>query len=53
MKCEICGRRIEVSLLNKIRGTFIKDSNGKFHVVCNECQSKFKTKKELLEQINR
>lgn len=51
MKCEICGKRIKVGLLGKIKGTYIKDENGKLHIICDECQRKFKTKKEVLKQL--
>jgi len=52
MKCEICGSKIKETFLGKILGTYIYDEKGKKHVVCYECQKKFKTKKELLEKIN-
>tara|TARA_Y100000310_G_scaffold275528_2_gene292109 strand:+ start:2602 stop:2745 length:144 start_codon:yes stop_codon:yes gene_type:complete len=35
-KCAICKRKVEVTFLNKIRGTFV----GK-KAVCSECQSKY------------
>lgn len=38
MKCDICGKKIEFTFLNKVIGTYIKDSKGKKKVVCNECQ---------------
>ncbi len=51
MKCEICGKKIEETFLNKIIGTIVKDEKGKKHTVCNECESKFLTKAELLKNL--
>ncbi len=51
MKCEICGKKITKNLLNKINGTYVKDENGKLHVVCSDCQRKYKTKEELIKAI--
>jgi len=51
MKCEICKKEIETTFMNKILGTHVKDDKGKKHVVCFECQKKFLTKKEILENI--
>ena len=51
MKCDICGKTIETTFLNKLLGTYIKDSKGKLHPVCFECQKKFKTKEELLKGL--
>ena len=35
-KCKICGNKIEVTFLNKLRGTFIKKK-----AVCSDCQKKY------------
>jgi hypothetical protein len=51
MKCEICKKSIEKNFLNKLFGTYIKDKKGKKHTICNECQSKFETKKEILTNL--
>ncbi len=51
MKCEICSKKIAETFLKKIVGTYVKDEKGKKHLVCFECQKKFSTKKELLENI--
>ncbi len=40
MKCESCGEEIEETILNKIVGTVVKDSQGKEHYFCNNCQKK-------------
>ncbi|MFW5990961.1 MAG: hypothetical protein ACOCQX_01900 [Candidatus Nanoarchaeia archaeon] len=40
MKCEICGKKIQETFLQKIIGTYIRNSKGKKKAVCNECQSK-------------
>jgi len=51
MKCEICKKTISQIFLGKILGTFVKDEKGKKHSVCFECQKKFATKKEILENL--
>jgi hypothetical protein len=43
MKCEICGKKIELTFLNKIVGTRIRDAKSKKKIVCNECQKKYTT----------
>jgi len=43
MKCEICGKKIETTFLNKIVGTRIRDAKGKKKLVCSECQKKYTT----------
>lgn len=53
MKCEICSKRIGENFLKKILGTYIKDSAGKKHVVCFECQKRFKTKDALLRELKK
>ncbi len=51
MKCEACKSRIEVTFLNKILGTYVKDEKGKKHTICFECQKKFRSKEEILNAI--
>jgi DNA polymerase II large subunit len=51
MKCDICNKKIEKNFLDKIFGTYIKNSKNKQKVVCNECQSKL-SKEEIIEKIN-
>ena len=51
MKCNICKKEIEVTFMNKILGTYVKNNDGKKHTICFECQKKFLTKKEILENI--
>ncbi len=50
-KCDICGKNIEQTFLGKLIGTYIKDEKGKKHLVCFECQKKFKKKDELLKAL--
>ena len=45
MKCSICDQKIELTFLDKIKGTYIKKK-----LVCSVCQKKFK-KEELLQKI--
>ena len=51
MKCSICSKIIENTFLKKILGTYVKDSKGKLHAVCFECQKKLKSKEEILKAI--
>jgi hypothetical protein len=51
MKCEICKKKIPETFLKKPLGTYVKDKKGKKHTVCSECQSKLKSKEELLEKL--
>lgn len=50
MKCDICKAKIEKTFLEKVIGAYVKDKKGKKHVICPECQKKYKTK-EILEKI--
>ncbi len=50
-KCDICRKNIEQTFLGKLIGTYIKDEKGKKHLVCFECQKKFKKKDELLKAL--
>lgn len=51
MKCEVCGKTIATTFLEKLKGTFVKDANGKPHSVCFECQKNLRGKTEILEKI--
>ena len=51
MKCSICNKTMYTTFLNKILGTYVKDSKGKLHAVCFECQKKFNSKEEILKAI--
>ncbi|MBD3259309.1 hypothetical protein GF371_01620 [Candidatus Woesearchaeota archaeon] len=51
MKCDICKKNIRMTFLNKLLGTIIKDSKGKKHPVCRECQKKLKSKEEILQRL--
>ncbi|MBS3171098.1 hypothetical protein J4449_00635 [Candidatus Woesearchaeota archaeon] len=44
MKCSLCNEKIETGILEKIKGTYVKNK-----LVCSNCQKKFKDK--LTEQI--
>jgi hypothetical protein len=52
VKCEICRKKIPETFLRKIIGTHIRDKNGKQHIICSECQKKFKTKEEILKNLS-
>jgi DNA-directed RNA polymerase subunit RPC12/RpoP len=51
VKCSICGKKIEETFLEKIRGTYVRDEKGKLHAVCFECQKKFGSKDEIIKNI--
>lgn len=51
MKCEICSKKIEETFLKKIMGTYVKDSKGKKHNVCFDCQKKCQTKENILKEL--
>jgi|TARA_B100002003_G_scaffold240093_1_gene260245 ribosome-binding protein aMBF1 (putative translation factor) len=51
MKCEICGNKINENFLGKLIGTYVKDKAGKQHTICFECQKKFPSKEQILENI--
>ena len=51
MKCEICKNNILETFLKKMVGTVVKDDKGKKHYVCFECQTKFGSKKKLLDNL--
>ena len=51
MNCEVCGKKLGTTFLDKIVGTYVKGSKGKKHSICFECQKKFPEKAMLLQQI--
>lgn len=51
MKCEICGKSIAKTFLDKIKGTYVKDSKGKPHSVCFECQRNLGRKEDILRKL--
>ena len=48
-KCDLCGKKIDETFLNKIVGAYVK-VNKKTKVICNECQSKF-SMKEIKDKL--
>jgi len=50
MKCEICGKKIETTFMNKIVGTYYKKGRKK-KAVCPACQ-KANSEKEIREKLN-
>ena len=50
-KCEICKKKIEETFLRKIIGAYVKDSKGKKHTICPECQKKLGKKEEILKKL--
>ena len=48
--CNICGKKVETTFLNKLIGTTMKDKKGKKKAVCSECQKKHTTT-ELKEKL--
>ncbi|MBI4152059.1 hypothetical protein HY496_03745 [Candidatus Woesearchaeota archaeon] len=51
-KCSICKAEIKQLFLEKLKGTVIyKRGSSKQYPICFECQKKWQTKEELLQQI--
>lgn len=51
MKCEICGSKIKYTFLKKIKGAYVKDKNGKAHIICSSCQKRYGSKDEILKNL--
>ena len=49
MKCDNCGKKIELTFMNKIVGTYYTKGK-KRYPVCNDCQNKF-SEKEIKEKL--
>lgn len=49
MKCTICNKKIELTFMNKIIGTFYMKGKKKYSV-CNECQKKLSSS-EIKEKL--
>ncbi len=41
VKCSVCKNKIELTFLNKLVGTYVRDSNGKRKPVCRSCQKTY------------
>lgn len=52
MKCSICSQTIGETFLHKPIGTYVKNAKGKKAIVCNQCQKKLPTKKEMLDHLS-
>lgn len=50
-KCDVCGKKIETTFLNKLVGTVMRNNKGKKKNVCSECQ-KQNSKEELKEKLS-
>jgi len=50
MDCDICSSGVERTFLNKLVGGFVK-VNGKKRVVCSSCQSKFRSKSDIVKEL--
>jgi hypothetical protein len=50
MKCDVCGKKIELTFLNKRIGTTMRDAKKKKRDICNECQKKY-SKEELITKL--
>jgi len=50
MKCEICGKKIETTFMNKILGTYYTKGKKK-KAVCAGCQKNI-SEKEIREKLN-
>jgi len=50
MKCEICKAEVQKTFLGKVIGTYIKDSKGKKHIICKNCQQT-NSNEEILTKV--
>ncbi|MFH1770746.1 MAG: hypothetical protein ABH828_04260 [archaeon] len=50
MKCDVCGKKVETTFLNKVLGTYMKNKKSKKKLVCKDCQQKH-SKEELLTKL--
>jgi hypothetical protein len=41
MKCDVCGKKIEITFLNKMIGTSMRDAKKKKRNVCSDCQKRY------------
>lgn len=51
MDCAICKKKIDITFLGKIIGTYYKNEKGKKKAVCNNCQ-KTLNEEEIRQKIN-
>ena len=51
MKCDICSKTVATTILNKIKGSYVKDDKKKKRVICFECQKRLRTKEKILEEL--
>ncbi|HIJ11280.1 TPA: hypothetical protein HA278_04445 [Candidatus Woesearchaeota archaeon] len=52
VKCSICKEKLQELFLEKVKGTIVKKpGESKQYTVCSDCQKKFKTKDELLQNL--
>ncbi len=49
MKCDVCEEEITELIMEKIKGTHIKNKGKKYNI-CNNCQKKY-TKEEIIKKI--
>ena len=50
-KCEICKTKIDQIFLKKMVGTYVKDEDGKKHLICASCQKQNQSKEEVLKKL--
>lgn len=54
MKCSLCKSKVEITFLDKVLGTYVKDAKGKKHVVCVHCQREHANdKKKILAALKK
>jgi uncharacterized protein with PIN domain len=51
MKCDICGKKLGETFLEKVIGAVVKDAKGKKHWVCDDCQRSLKDKDAILAKL--
>lgn len=51
VKCAICGEKVQTTFLNKLVGTYLRNSKGKREAICQNCQ-KDNTAEELKAKLD-
>lgn len=51
VKCAICNEKVQTTFLNKLVGTYQRNSKGKREAICKSCQQEL-SKEEIKEKLD-
>lgn len=51
MNCALCKAKIEKTFLGKIVGSYVRDTKGKKHSICPQCQKMHPNKAQIIEKL--